>query len=154
MGWNTLLCKKCESEQIVKNGIVAGRQRYKCKKCNYNFREGDNRTNEGIAAKKALCLLLYTLGKGSFRMMGRILDVDHVQVYRWIREFSALLPEPDVPLDIKHMEFDEMWHFVGSKKTDFGLSKQLTVVAGEPWRGYSAIVILQHSNDSTKRLSI
>ena len=111
-----LLCKKCESEQIVKNGIVAGRQRYQCKNCKYNFREGDNRTNEGIAAKKALCLLLYTLGKVSFRMMGRLLDVDHVQVYRWIREFATLLPEPEVPLDIKHMEFDEMWHFVGSKK--------------------------------------
>ena len=149
-----LVCKKCESERVVKNGVVLKKQRYLCKDCGYNFREGDNRTNEGIAAKKALCILLYTLGKGSFRMMGRLLDVDHVQVYRWIREFAALLPEPEVPADIKHMEFDEMWHFVGSKKTEFGLSKPLTVVAGEPWHGYSVIVILQHSNDSTTKLSI
>ena len=153
MGCHMVSCKKCESEQVVKNGIIAGRQRYRCKGCGYNFREGDNRTNEGIAAKKALCLLLYTLGKGSFRMMGRLLDVDHVQVYRWIREFSALLPEPEVPLDIKHMEFDEMWHFVGSKKTNFGLSKQLTVIEGEPSHGFSAIVILQHLGGSTKKLN-
>ena len=146
-----LLCKKCESEQMVKNGIIKGKQRYLCKDCGYNFRQGDNRTNERIAAKKALCVLLYTLAKGSFRMMGRILGVDHVQVYRWIREFSYALPEPTIPSDIKHMEFDEMWHFIGSKKTEFGSSKPLTVVVGEPWPGCSAIVILQHSNDYTTR---
>ena len=144
-------CKECDSERIVKNGIVKGKQRYLCKDCNCAFREGDNRTNERIAAKKALCILLYTLAKGSFRMIGRILGVDHVQVYRWIREFSALLPEPEVPLNVKHMEFDEMWHFVGSKKTGFGSSRPLTVIAGKPWPGFSAIVILQHSNDFTTK---
>jgi len=149
-----LSCKVCGSEVVVKNGIVKGKQRYLCKDCGCNFREGDNRTNDRIAAKKALCILLYTLGKGSFRMMGRLLGVDHAQVYRWIREFAALLPEPEVPADIKHMEFDEMWHFIGSKKTEFGLSKPLTVVAGEPWPGFSVVAILQLSNDFMQKSSI
>ena len=142
-------CKKCGSPNSRKNGIVLGRQRYRCKDCGCNYREGDNRTNDKIAAKRALCILLYTLAKASYRMMGRILGVDHVQVYRWIREYAATLPEPEVPSDIKHMEFDEMWHFVGSKKTEYGLSKPLTVAEGELWPGCSAIVILKHSNDST-----
>jgi transposase len=138
-------CKKCDSERAVKNGIVAGKQRYCCQECGCNFREGDNRTNEKIAAKKALCILLYAMAKGSYRMMGRILRTKHTLVYRWIREFGKNLPEPEIPGEIRQMEFDELWHFVGSKKENFGLSKPLTVVQGEPWPGYSVIVILQPS---------
>jgi transposase len=111
-----LACKKCSSFRYVKNGIVAGKQRSKCKDCGYNFREGDNRTNEKIIAKQALCILFYSVAKGSFRMLGRILNVDHTMVYRWIRKFGESLPEPAVPGDITEMEFDEMWHFLRKKK--------------------------------------
>ena len=111
-----LACKKCSSEQFVKNGIVAEKQRYECKNCNATFREGDNRTNNKIIAKKALCILLYAMAKGSFRMLGRILNTNHTMVYRWIRQFGESLPEPTVGEDIKEMEFDEMWHFIGKKK--------------------------------------
>jgi transposase len=145
------VCKKCGSEETVKNGIVGGKQRYKCKKCRCNFRMGDLRTNEKVAAKKALCILIYAMAKGSFRMMGRILGVDHTLVYRWIRAFGEDLPEPEVSGEIKEIEFDEMWHFIKDKKTNFGSSRPLTVIQGEPWLGYSAIVILQHSGVSTKK---
>jgi transposase len=109
-------CKKCGSDQTVKSGVVAGKQRYKCKECGCNFREGDARTNETVAAKKALCILLYAMTKGSFRMMGKILKTDHSLVYRWVRAFGESLPEPVVSGEITQMEFDEMWHFIGSKK--------------------------------------
>jgi transposase-like protein len=144
-------CKKCGSERVVKNGIVAGRQRYQCKECGCNFREGDARTSEKIAAKKALCILLYAMAKGSFRTMGKILNANHALVYRWVGAFGERLPEPDVSGLITHMEFDEMWHFVGSKKEKFGSSKPLTVAHGELWPGCSAVVIPQHSGDSTTR---
>ena len=129
------ICKKCGSERTVKSGVVGGRQRYQCKECGCNFREGDRRTDEKVAAKKALCILLYGMAKGSFRMMGRILGVDHTLVYRWIRAFGESLPEPKVSGDIRQMEFDEMWHFIGSKNESFGSSKPLTVVQGELWPG-------------------
>ena len=144
-------CKKCDSSNIVKSGIISGKQRYKCKDCGCNFREGDNRTNEKVAAKKALCVLLYAMAKGSYRMMGRILNIDHALIYRWIRSFGESLPEPKVSGTISQMEFDEMWHFIGSKKTKFGSSKLLTVAAGELWPGYSAIVILQPLENSTTK---
>ena len=144
-------CKSCGSERTIKSGVLGGKQRYQCKECGCNFREGDNRTNEKTAAKKALCVLLYAMAKGSFRMMGRILGIDHTLVYRWVRSFGESIPEPEVPGDITQMEFDEMWHFVGSKKTSFGSSRPLTVVQGEPWPGCSAIVILRHSSASTTR---
>ena len=145
------ICKNCASEQSVKNGIVAGKQRYQCKKCRCTFREGDARTNEKIAARKALCVLLYAMAKGSFRMMGKILNTNHTLVYRWIRTFGESLPEPDVSGQITHMEFDEMWHFVGSKKESFGSSKPLTVAHGKLWPGCSAVVILQLSDGSMTR---
>ena len=144
-------CKKCGSGQAVKSGVVAGKQRYKCKECGCNFREGDARTNEMVAAKKALCILLYTMAKGSFRMMGKILKTDHVLVYRWIRAFGESLPDPVVSGEITQMEFDEMWHFIGSKKESVGSSKLLTAAHGELWPGFSAIVILKPSDDSMIR---
>ena len=145
------ICKKCDSNDAVKSGIVSGKQRYKCRYCGFNFREGDSRTNEKVAAKKALCVLLYAMAKGSYRMLGRILNIDHALVYRWIRSFGESLPAPKVSGEISQMEFDELWHFVGSKKEKFGSSKQLTVAHGELWHGYSAIVILQPSENSTTK---
>jgi transposase len=147
------MCKKCGARRAVKNGVVAGRQRYRCNECGCNFREGDTRTNEKIAAKKALCVLLYAMAKGSFRMIGRILRTDHALVYRWVRAFGEHLPEPAVPGGITQMEFDEMWHFVGSKKRSFGSSRPLTVAHGELWPGFSAVVILRPSEDATTRSS-
>jgi transposase len=135
------LCKKCGSGRAVKNGVIAGKQRYKCKECGCNFRDGDNRTNDKTAAKKALCILLYAMAKGSYRMLGRILGVHNTLVYRWVRSFGESLSEPDVPGEIEQMEFDEMWHFIGSKKESFGSLRPLTVARGEPWPGYSTVVI-------------
>jgi len=144
-------CKNCKNERTVKNGIVRGKQRYKCKECGYNFVEGDARTNEKIAAKKAMCVLLYTLSKASFNGLARIFDTWPSLVYRWVVEAGVKLPDEAVPGDIREMEFDEMWHFIGSKKQNFGLSKPLIVADGELWPGCSAVVILKPSSDSTTR---
>jgi transposase len=131
---------------MVRNGFVRGKQRFRCKDCGFNFVEGDARTNEKIAAKKAMCVILYSLGKGSFNMLAHIFDTWPSLVYRWIMEAGAKLPENSVSGEIKQMEFDEMWHFIHSKKENFGSSRQLTVAHGELCPGYSAIVILQPSS--------
>jgi len=54
-----IACKKCNSEKAVKSGIINNKQRFRYKSCGCNFHLGDNRTNEKIAAKKALCTPLY-----------------------------------------------------------------------------------------------
>ena len=91
------------------------------------------------------------MAKCSYRMLGRILRIDHTLVYRWIRAFGESLTEPEVSGEITQMEFDEMWHFIGSKKESFGSSKPLTVAHGELWPGYSAVVILRPFADYTKK---
>ena len=144
-------CKNCKSRSIVKNGVTRGKQRYKCKNCGYNFVLGDGRTSEKIAAKKAMCVIFYSLGKASYNMLAHIFNTWPSLVYRWIIEAGANLPEHEISGEIKQMEFDEMWHFIGDKKTNFGSSKLLTVAHGELWPGCSAVVILQHSDGSTIR---
>jgi transposase len=112
---------------------------------------GDARTNEKVAAKKAMCVLLYSLSKASFNGLARIFDTWPSLVYRWIVEAGAKLPDETMPGDIKEMAFDEMWHFVGSKKENFGSSKPLIVADGELWPGCSAVVILKPSSGSTTK---
>ena len=57
-------CWKCGSEAFVKNGFMAGAQRYKCKKCGFQFTRD---TPHGKALKdKILALVLY--GSSTFTM--------------------------------------------------------------------------------------
>ena len=139
-------CKSCDSENAVKNGKVRGKQRFRCKKCGFNFVEGDARTNDKIAAKKAMIILFYSLGKASFNFLAKVFDTWPSQVYRWVVQQGLSLPDQEIAGTIKEMEFDEMWHFVKSKKTNFGSSRPLIVAEGELWPGYSAIVILRPSD--------
>ncbi len=146
-----IICKRCGSESVVKNGFARGSQRYRCKGCSLNFVEGDQRRKPQTAVKKALCVIMYSLGKASFSMLGKILGHSPSIIYRWIVEAIDKTPEPPVSEEIQEMEFDEMWHFIGSKKTSFGSSKPLIVGHGELLPGLQGIVILQHSEDSTTK---
>jgi len=144
-------CKRCDSIQCVKSGIVSNKQRYRCKECKHHFTLGDGRLKESTAVKKALAVLLYTTARTSFRRIGKILNVDHSLVYRWIREAAESLPEPVIANDITEVELDEMWHFIKDKKTaSSGLSKHLTVVQGEPLHGLQVIVMLKQLEGFTK----
>jgi transposase len=144
-------CKNCHSLNTVKSGKVRGKQRYKCKDCGFNFVEGDGRTNEKIIALKALCVVFYSLGKASYNMLGKIFGRNRSLIYRWIREAGMLTEEPTMGGEIKEIEFDEMWHFIESKKRNFGSSKPLIAAHGELSHGFSAVVIAQRSDDCTAR---
>ncbi|WP_339042274.1 hypothetical protein [Candidatus Lariskella endosymbiont of Hedychridium roseum] len=116
-----------------------------------NFVEGDLGKKPQTAVKKALCVMLYSLGNGSFSMLCKILWHSPSIIYRWVVEAMGKTQEPVVSSDIMEMEFDEMWHFIGLKKTSFGSLRQLIVVQGEQLPGLQAIVILQHSKSSTTK---
>jgi transposase-like protein len=144
-------CKRCQSKEIIKNGHVRGQIRYRCKSCGLNFIEGDRRVKESVAVKKALAVILYSLGKASFGMLAKIFGHSRSLTYRWIAEEAAKLSEPNISGEIKEIEFDEMWHFIQSKKTKNGSSKQWIVAQGELLPGLSAIVMLQPLGDSTTK---
>jgi hypothetical protein len=146
-------CKRCGFDDAVKHGVVRNKQRYCCKKCGYHFVSGDLRVKESVAVKKALAVILYSLGKASFRMLGKLFGHSRALTYYWIAAEAAKLPEPVVGNDIQEMEFDEMWHFIGSKKTSYGSSRPWIVAHGELLPGLQAVVMLQHSGASTTKSS-
>jgi transposase-like protein len=148
---NPTLCKNCGKTTVTKNGKVRNKQRYKCKSCGYNFVLGDNRTNDKVVALKAMVVLLYSLAKGSYNMLGTIFGRDRSLIYRWIKEAGLSFDDPPVEGEIKEIEFDEMWHFVTSKKTNFGSLKPLIAARGKLSHGFSVVVILQHSNGFTTK---
>ena len=149
-----LNCKNCEEKQIVKNGIVRQQQRYRCKSCGYNFVLGDKRIKLDTAVKRAFAVILYALGKSSYGFIAKLFGVTPPAVQKWLKKEAEILKEPEISAEITEMEFDEMWHFVGSKKTKNGLSKPWIVLHGELWPGLSAVVMLQPSSGSTTRSNI
>lgn len=124
-------CKNCGSEVVVKNGFKRGRQRYLCKKCGYNFVEGDARKNRIPAPKKNLSILLASTGKVSFNMIGKIIDVSTTTIYRIISRFGKSLPNVPVPDNIAEIEIDEMWHFVGNKNNKVWIIKAIDRATGK-----------------------
>jgi len=114
-------CPKCKSDNKVKNGVVKGLQRYKCKECNYNYTVEMKSTAKSIDVKK-FGLMLYLEGLG-FQSISRLLNVSHVAVIKWIKKYGEQLKELKTDKPVKIIELDEMHSYVGSKKTinGFGL---------------------------------
>ena len=144
-------CKNCHSARIVKSGFVRGKQRYKCKGCGVHFVEGDARTSDKIAALKALCVVLYSLSKGSYNMLGKIFGRNRSLIYRWIREAGLRTTEPETDGEVRQIEFDEMRPFIESKKGSFGSSRPWIAAAGGRSHGFSVVVIAQLSDGCTTR---
>ena len=55
-----LRCKRCGSEEQVKNGLMRSKQRYRCKACGLNFTDTPARGKP--LALKATAVLLYVSG--------------------------------------------------------------------------------------------
>jgi transposase-like protein len=144
-------CKQCDGKDFVKNGFVRGQQRYRCKSCGLNFVVGDKRVKEDTAIKRAFAVILYSLGKSSYGFIAKLLGVTRPAVQKWLRRETDLLGTPEIPATIEEMEFDEMWHFIGSKKTNSGSSRPWIVLHGELSPGFSAVVMLQPSSGSTTK---
>lgn len=112
-------CPKCSSAEKIKNGFVRGLQRYKCKKCCYNYTV-EKRSGEYSKAIKRKALQLYLEGLG-FRSIGRILGVSNVSVLNWIRGFGEEVKSlQNDNQSIEYVELDEMHSYIGNKKTIVG----------------------------------
>ena len=68
--------------------------------------------------KKSLCVVLYALGKASFGFMAKLFGVSRTTTYNWIKQMGEEIDYPKISEGIKEIEFDEMWHFVQSKKQE------------------------------------
>jgi hypothetical protein len=80
-------------------------------------------TNQRPTRKKAFSVILYSLGKASFGCLAKLFGVSRTTTYNWLRDIAATTEEPILAGDIHAIDFDEMWHFVQSKKRSSGSSK-------------------------------
>ena len=115
-----LVCKHCGSGSFVKNGLAQGRQRYRCKACGRSFTATPPRGKP--PAMKALAVLLYALGNVSQGMIGKLLGVSHVAVYKWVRAAGEGTPAPSATPSSGIVQIDEIWHFVDGKKQGLALA--------------------------------
>ena len=108
-------CSRCFSIERVKNGMVRGVQRYRCKGCGYNYSVANSSRIKPLWMKKQ-ALQLYLEGLG-FRSIGGVLGVSNVSVLNWIRSFGNQLKAlRKDSKEINIVELDEMHSYIGSKK--------------------------------------
>ncbi len=112
-----LNCPRCASADKVKSGLKSGRQRYKCKSCQYFFTVA-HKSDTATTAQRRLALTLYLEGLG-FRSIGRILGFSHVAVYQWVKTFGEDL-ESFKRSTAQIVELDELHSYVGHRKTTAG----------------------------------
>jgi hypothetical protein len=108
---------------------------------------GDNRTDEKILAKKALCILLYTFTDNSFRKTGKLVQTDHTLVYRWICKFKENTQYPQT-LDDPASMFEEILRFTDLKKEGRGYLAELIETHEKLLPEYLVTAIQRHLEKS------
>src|SRR5215213_8537514 len=114
-----LRCKRCGSEEQVKNGLMRAKQRYLCKGCGLNFTDTPARGKP--LALKVAAVLLYVSGL-SMNRSAKLLGVSTSTVQAWLEQFAAAYaqkPEPEGRAVV--IELDEMWHFLKKVRAALGL---------------------------------
>ncbi len=112
-------CPKCYSvERQNKAGQTAsGSQRYRCMFCGKKYTP--EKKQHGYDAKlRKQAIRLYVDGM-NLRRTARHLGIHHSTVSVWVREYVSNLPQAPQPKKVKTAEMDELFTFIGNKKTKF-----------------------------------
>ena len=131
-------CKRCGSEEHVKNGFMKGLQRYRCKACGLNFTDTPGAASR--LAMKAAAVLLYVSGL-SMNRTAKLLGVSTPSVMAWIERFAevyAQKPEPEGRAVV--VELDEMRQFLKKRPTSSGCGRLGIVLQAEWLTGNAAVV--------------
>ena len=140
-------CKSCKSEEYVKAGFVKNEQRYKCKKCGCQF--VPTRHKGRSKEEKLMAVWLYSHGL-SFRAIAKLLKVSARSVFVWVKQFAEdNYSKPIPPNEDVIIELDEMWHFLRSKKDEFGSGKRIAEQQNSSSIGSVAREMLKHLEKCT-----
>lgn len=87
-------CPKCNESNTVKSGVLNGRQRYKCKPCNYNYTV--QKMGKSIDSYMVIKSLQLYIEGVSYREIERLLGVSHVSVMNWVRKYNVRVPKQNL----------------------------------------------------------
>lgn len=94
-------CPKCAGETFSKAGVIADKQRFKCKDCGYHFTVGkDGKSIDPQIVKRALQLYIEGM---SYREIESVLGVSHVSVMNWVKKHNITRPEVDCVDSKQHL---------------------------------------------------
>jgi len=110
-------CPKCESEvkQHKVGKTEAGSQRYKCYLCKYKYTP-EKKPHSYSAEFRKRAIQMYVDGM-NLRKIGRHLGVDPQSVANWVKAHAEQLPASPQPEKVENAEMDELFTFIGRKKT-------------------------------------
>src|SRR5215217_2994210 len=131
-------CKRCGSEEQVKNGLMRGKQRYLCKSCGLSFTDTPARGKP--LALKVVAVLLYVSGL-SMNRTAKLLGVSTPTIQTWLEQFAAAYaqkPEPEGRAVV--IELDEMGHYLKQSQSRSGSGKLRIVLQASWWTGNAAVV--------------
>lgn len=111
-------CPKCgNTEEQVKNGRnPSGTQRYRCGGCRRVYTPRPKAA--GYAPSVRLQAVQLYLDGMNLRRIARTLGVNHQSVANWVNAHARQLPPAPVPEQSAVSELDELFTFVGRKKTE------------------------------------
>lgn len=111
-------CPKCGSEERQhKIGFTkAGSQRYKCQECSCRYTPEPK--HHGYPEETRRQAVKMYLDGINFRRIGRILGVHHTSVMNWVNAYAESVDGAPVPESAETIEMDEVYTYIGSKKTD------------------------------------
>ena len=110
-------CPKCGAE-VKQNKIgktSAGSQRYRCFVCQCKYTPEKKTRGYGPELRRQ-AVRLYVDGM-NLRRIGRHLGIDHSTVSAWVKAHAENLPDAPVPEKVVIAEMDEIFTFIGDKKT-------------------------------------
>jgi transposase-like protein len=82
-------CKFCSSVSLVKNGFNEGAQRYKCKDCGRNMRQGDGRVR--YSHEQKMKVIRMVLEGVRIRSIACLEGISAPLILHWMREASGLI---------------------------------------------------------------
>lgn len=110
-------CPHCgRTEKQHKAGQTgSGRQRYRCMYCQRKYTPKPKPRGYPPELRQQ-AVQMYVDGM-NFRRIARHLNISHQTVYRWVKSYSERLPAPPQPEKVTEAEMDEVFSFIGNKKT-------------------------------------
>jgi len=112
-------CQSCgnEEKQHKIGKTKAGSQRYRCYICHCSYTPEKKTAGYGNAIRQK-AIQLYVDGM-NLRRIGRQLGLNPQTIANWVKRYAEKLPAAPVPEKVQKAEMDELFKFIGKKKTGF-----------------------------------
>src|SRR5499426_573134 len=114
MCYEAIICPRCSSASVVKNGKTAQRkQRYLCKDCRRQFIR--DYTNLGCVIALRDLVVPLTINGAGIRDIERFLFLSTNTILKTLREAATRVAALAYPRRVRDLEMGEFWSFVGAK---------------------------------------